>query len=865
MRVRSAVLVFVVAVLALVGTLTAVARSTTASAAGDVVALAGVEDDGADCPVSPPGSFPSNSRLPDPFTRLNGQRITSQSDWRCRRAEIRELAERHVYGDKPAKPTVTGTVSGSNITVTVSANGRSASFSAGVQLPSGTGPFPAVIVYGGFGGDTATIRAAGAAIISFDPYTVGREGTPRNNKQGAFYTLYGSTSPTGLLMAWAWGVSRIIDVIETSGGTTLRADVGVTGCSRFGKGAFAAGVFDQRVALTMPIESGTAGVPIYRGIAGEGAQSLSSAYGEQPWFGDAFSPYTGNPNTTPIDTHSLVAMIAPRGLLIMDNPHIANLGPRSASVAALGGAEVYKALGAGANITYHSNVTDGNHCANRTEWRTHITQTIQKHLLKTGSHTGVIQMHSKATGNLSQWRDWTTPTLTDNPTSTTTTTTTTGDTTTTTTTSTTTTTTSQQPGPGTTLATAANRTGRYFGTAVAANKLSDSTYTGILNREFDVVTAENEMKIDATEPSQGQFSYANGDRIVNQAIGQGKRVRGHTLAWHSQQPGWMQNMSGTALRSAMLNHVTQVATYYRGKIYAWDVVNEAFQDGSSGARRDSNLQRTGNDWIEAAFRAARAADPGAKLCYNDYNTDDWTHAKTQAVYRLVQDFKQRGVPIDCVGLQSHFNSQSPVPGNYQTTLSSFAALGVDVQITELDIEGSGSAQASNFERVTKACLAVTRCTGITVWGIRDTDSWRASGTPLLFDGSGNKKAAYTSTLNALNGGVVPTSTTTTTQTTPTSTTTTTDQPGGCTATYAEGTKWSDRFNGQVTVSGTNDWVVTVTVSSPQKIIATWNASTSWDSGGNVMTARPNGNGNVFGFTVQHGGNWNWPGLTCRTG
>ncbi|MEU4770384.1 endo-1,4-beta-xylanase, partial [Actinosynnema sp. NPDC023794] len=136
-------------------------------------------------------------------------------------------------------------------------------------------------------------------------------------------------------------------------------------------------------------------------------------------------------------------------------------------------------------------------------------------------------------------------------------------------------------------------------------------------------------------------------------------------------------------------------------------------------------------------------------------TDDWTHAKTQAVYRMVQDFKSRGVPIDCVGLQSHFNAQSPVPGNYQTTLQNFANLGVDVQITELDIEGSGSAQASNYERVVKACLAVTRCTGITVWGIRDTDSWRAYGTPLLFDGNGNKKPAYTAVLNALNGGTVP--------------------------------------------------------------------------------------------------------------
>ncbi|MBB5800370.1 endo-1,4-beta-xylanase [Saccharothrix ecbatanensis] len=315
---------------------------------------------------------------------------------------------------------------------------------------------------------------------------------------------------------------------------------------------------------------------------------------------------------------------------------------------------------------------------------------------------------------------------------------------------------------GTTLGASAAESGRYFGTAVAANKLSDSTYVGILNREFKMVTAENEMKIDALEPTQGQFTYTNADRIVNHAVGQGMRVRGHTLAWHSQQPTWMQNMSGTALRNAMLNHVTKVATYYRGKIHSWDVVNEAFQDGTSGARRDSNLQRTGNDWIEAAFRAARAADSSAKLCYNDYNTDNWSHAKTQAVYRMVQDFKARGVPIDCVGFQAHFNSGNPVPSNYHTTLQNFAALGVDVQITELDIEGSGSSQAQQYQGIVQACLAVTRCNGITVWGIRDSDSWRASGTPLLFDSSGNKKAAYTSVLNALNAaGTVPPTTTTT--------------------------------------------------------------------------------------------------------
>jgi endo-1,4-beta-xylanase len=424
-------------------------------------------------------------------------------------------------------------------------------------------------------------------------------------------------------------------------------------------------------------------------------------------------------------------------------------------------------------------------------------------------------------------------------------------------------TTSSSPDAGTTLGSAASGTGRYFGTAVSASKLSDSVYTGILSREFSMITPENEMKIDATEPSQNQFSYGNADRIVAQATSQGARLRGHTLAWHSQQPGWMQSMEGSALRSAMLNHVTQVATHYQGKIYAWDVVNEAFADGSSGARRDSNLQRTGNDWIEAAFRAARAADANAKLCYNDYNTDDWNQAKTQAVYRMVQDFKSRGVPIDCVGFQSHFNSNSPVPSNYQTTLQSFANLGVDVQITELDVEGSGTAQANNFRTVTQACLAVARCTGMTVWGIRDTDSWRASATPLLFDGNGQKKAAYTAVLDALNGGTTPPPTTT--PTTPTTPTTTTPTPGGCTGTYAKTAEWNVGFNGQVTVTGSSNWVLTITFHAPQKVIGSWNYAGTWDSTGYVLTARPNGSGNVIGFTVEHGGNLTAPTVTCSAG
>ena len=403
----------------------------------------------------------------------------------------------------------------------------------------------------------------------------------------------------------------------------------------------------------------------------------------------------------------------------------------------------------------------------------------------------------------------------------------------------------------TTLGAAAAQSGRYFGTAVAANRLGDSVYNTILNREFNSITAENEMKIDATEPQQNVFNFSQGDQIVNYGLSRGWKVRGHTLAWHSQQPQWMRNMEGQALRNAMRNHITQVMLHYKGKIYAWDVVNEAFEDGSSGARRNSNLQRTGNDWIEDAFRTARNADPDAKLCYNDYNIDDWNHAKTRAVYNMVADFVNRGVPIDCVGLQSHFNAQSPYPSNYRTTLQNFANLGLEVQITELDIEGSGTAQANTYRNVVNDCLAVARCAGITVWGIRDSDSWRASGTPLLFDNYGNKKPAYDAVLQALNaagpGG-------------PTNTTSPPPGSGSCTVTVTRTQEWGDRFNVNLAVSGSDNWVVNIQLNGNQTLQNSWNANVTGT--GQNLTATPNGNGNTFGITVYKNGNNNNPTATC---
>ncbi|MFI5797759.1 non-reducing end alpha-L-arabinofuranosidase family hydrolase [Streptomyces sp. NPDC051677] len=300
-----------------------------------------------------------------------------------------------------------------------------------------------------------------------------------------------------------------------------------------------------------------------------------------------------------------------------------------------------------------------------------------------------------------------------------------------------------------TLGAQAAQSGRYFGTAVAAGRLGDGTYTGILDREFNSVTPENEMKWDTTEPSRGSFNFGPADQIVNRATAHGQRMRGHTLVWHSQLPGWVNSIrDANTLRSVMNNHITTVANHYKGRIHSWDVVNEAFADGGSGQHRSSVFQNLlGDGFIEQAFRTARSADPAAKLCYNDYSIEDWNSAKTQGVYRMVRDFKTRGVPIDCVGFQSHFGAGGP-PGSFQTTLSNFAALGVDVQITELDIAQS---PATAYANTVRACLNVARCNGITVWGIRDSDSWRSGENPLLFDRNGNKKAAYRSALTAMGG------------------------------------------------------------------------------------------------------------------
>ncbi|MFG1913227.1 endo-1,4-beta-xylanase [Micromonospora sp. NPDC048898] len=425
--------------------------------------------------------------------------------------------------------------------------------------------------------------------------------------------------------------------------------------------------------------------------------------------------------------------------------------------------------------------------------------------------------------------------------------------------------------PGTTLKAAAERSGRYFGAAMGSDRLTDSGFLTIANREFDMMTAVNEMKPDATQPNPGQFDFRRGDAIYNWATQRGMRFRGHTLAWHAQQPRFWGSLSGNALRTAMIDHINGVMAHYKGKLYAWDVVNEAFAE--NGSRRSSNLQSTGNDWIEVAFRTARAADPSAQLCYNDYNIENWTYAKTQGVYNMIRDFKSRGVPVDCVGLQTHFTGGSSLPGNFQQTLSSFAALGVDVALTEADVT---NASTSQYQGLTQACMNVPRCVGITTWGIRDSDSWRGNENPLLFDRNSNPKPAYTAVLNALNAasttvpGTPPTTAppttappTTAPPTTapPTTAPPTTPPPGGCSATYRMVNDWNGGFQGEVTVANNGSatlsgWTVRLTLAGGQTIANVWSGINTGTSGTiSVRNAEYNGSlganaSTTFGFLVN---------------
>ncbi|CAH0032757.1 unnamed protein product [Clonostachys rhizophaga] len=339
---------------------------------------------------------------------------------------------------------------------------------------------------------------------------------------------------------------------------------------------------------------------------------------------------------------------------------------------------------------------------------------------------------------------------------------------------------------------------KYFGTAVDESKQSDSQYVSLLSTttEFGQVVPENGQKWAYTEPSQNSFSYTQGDIVPNIASKNGQILRCHTLTWHSQLPNWVSSGSWTkaTLTAVIQTHISNVMKHYLGQCYHWDVVNEAVDD--SAVYRNSVFYTVlGTDFIPISFNAARAADPNAKLYYNDYNLE-YNGAKTDKTIEIVNLIKAAGAPIDGVGFQGHLIvGSTPSRSSLSTALRRFTALGVEVAYTELDIRhsslpASSSAlvtQGNDYANVVGSCLDVTGCVGVTVWGFTDKYSWipstfNGAGDALIYDANFNKKPAWTSVSSVLaakaTGGTSTTSTGVTVTVTSTSATATaTNTPG----------------------------------------------------------------------------------------
>jgi uncharacterized protein (TIGR03437 family) len=307
---------------------------------------------------------------------------------------------------------------------------------------------------------------------------------------------------------------------------------------------------------------------------------------------------------------------------------------------------------------------------------------------------------------------------------------------------------------------------------------TDPSYASTLGTQYSMAEPENNMKWATIHPAQTTYNFGPGDELVAFAQAHQMQVRGHNLCWQVYNPAWVNTLATTAtaatMSSVFQDHINTVMTHYAGKVFAWDVVNEAVSDsqGSTGtAMKDSiwynqpGIGLTGTGYVEQAFRWAHAADPNALLFYNDYNIED-SGAKFNAVYAMVKDFVTRGVPINGVGIQMHIDTGSyPSTAGLTKNIQQLTALGLQVHITEMDVripvDSSGNATAANlqaqaqtYQRILTICLQNPGCTAFQTWGFTDKHSWIPGSYPgfgaaLPFDANYQSKPAFNSLISTL--------------------------------------------------------------------------------------------------------------------
>jgi len=339
----------------------------------------------------------------------------------------------------------------------------------------------------------------------------------------------------------------------------------------------------------------------------------------------------------------------------------------------------------------------------------------------------------------------------------------------------------------TTLRQAAAPQGIPIGAAASADEygppdlLLNTSYAGLLSSQYSMLEPGNAMKWDVTQPTQATYNFQPGDELVAFAQANQMRVRGHNLCWYTQFPSWLQPYAATATPAQMAtllqNHINAEVTHFAGQVFAWDVVNEAFDDSPAAALRDSiwydqpGIGQTGTGYIAQAFQWAHAADPSALLFYNDYNIEE-PGPKFDAVLSMVQDFVNNGVPINGVGFEMHvLSTYYPSASQLAQNMQALAALGLQVHITEMDVrlpvDASGNASAADlqtqaqiYQTIMTVCLQQPNCTAFQVWGVSYNDSWIPSvfpgyGAALPFDFNYNPTPAFSALMTAMQTTTTP--------------------------------------------------------------------------------------------------------------